>query len=67
MKWLGSKIDKCDLCTDPIKDKFIDGRLSAVKTWAIMCERCFRKHGVGLGIGKGQMYEKQGDDWIKSV
>jgi hypothetical protein len=25
--------------------------------WAIGCEKCFEKRGMGLGIGRGQKYE----------
>lgn len=26
--------------------------------WAYMCENCFKIHGVGLGLGKGQKFKE---------
>lgn len=26
--------------------------------WAYLCEECFQKIGIGLGLGKGQKLEK---------
>lgn len=41
----------CDICK---KEKaIIDGRIK-YSPWAYMCWKCFEKHGVGLGLGKGQ-------------
>ena len=62
-KWLGTK-PVCDFCKTDITDKFVDGR-TWEGPWAIMCPKCFTQHGVGLGIGKGQGYEKQEVDFIK--
>jgi hypothetical protein len=44
----GSK--ECDFCGDPA---LYDGRTLSGQ-WGYMCEACFNKYGVGLGIGKGQ-------------
>ncbi len=27
--------------------------------WAYMCELCFQKYGIGLGLGKGQKLKKE--------
>ncbi|MCC7570676.1 hypothetical protein KO465_04970 [Candidatus Micrarchaeota archaeon] len=61
--WAG-KVDRCDLCTTKIGSHFIDGRLRSGQ-WAILCPNCFTVEGVGLGLGKGQLYEKQGKDFVK--
>ena len=26
--------------------------------WANLCENCFEKYGIGLGVGRGQKYQK---------
>jgi len=51
---------ECQLCHEAITDSFIDGR-TIQGPWGYMCLRCHREHGVGLGTGKGQMYEKQAE------
>lgn len=70
-KWYGIPPKKCDICGCSLTGykSFVDGRTKNGR-WAIMCELCYVKHGVGLGVGKGQKYEmkviKDGDkEWIK--
>lgn len=45
----------CDLCKQPAKDVYIDGK-TKFGYWANMCASCFMERGVGLGSGKGQKY-----------
>ena len=59
--WCGDKPDVCQLCPTKIEDVFVDGKTKA-GPWAIMCPFCALAHGVGLGIGKGQLYGKTVDD-----
>lgn len=33
--------------------------------WGIMCSACHQEHGCGLGEGKGQKYQHQGDGYVK--
>lgn len=33
---------------------YYDGKTIIEAHWAYMCEECFQKYGVGLGLGKGQ-------------
>uniref|UniRef100_A0A6M3L6X0 Putative HNH endonuclease n=1 Tax=viral metagenome TaxID=1070528 RepID=A0A6M3L6X0_9ZZZZ len=62
--WLGSE-PKCDFCGRTSMKKFIDGA-TAVGPWAMMCVACFNIYGRGLGLGKGQLYQKQKDSsWLK--
>lgn len=58
----------CDLnATHKITDTFVDGRTS-MGSWADMCPNCHRQYGVGVGIGRGQKYEKQDDGrWLKTA
>jgi len=48
----------CDLCKVPIDRYFVDGVVRG-QGWATMCQSCHEKHGVGLGIGRGQLYQWQ--------
>lgn len=57
--WTGD-VSKCDICRKRIEMRFVDGRLRR-GSWALMCLDCHRDYGVGLGMGKGQMYELQTD------
>jgi hypothetical protein len=63
MKWLG-KVQNCDICGSALKTQFVDGK-TTFGPWGMLCPECHKKHGVGLGTGKGQLYEKQGNDWVK--
>ena len=63
--WYGIIPEKCDLCHKPINDTFIDGG-TKMGPWANMCSVCHIRAGRGLGIGKGQKYQKQSDSsWLK--
>lgn len=50
--------EDCEWCGDSIKNDFVDGKLK-VGPWCDMCLDCHKKHGVGLGLGKGQRYQRQ--------
>jgi hypothetical protein len=63
-QWLSEIPKNCQLCDKPLGKYFIDGNTKqgwvvggkTDKGWALMCEDCHKKNGVGLGIGKGQKY-----------
>lgn len=72
--WLG-EVEGCDLCGRKFGLAnlggivFIDGRMKS-GSWAIMCLECYKENGVGVGVGRGQVYELQrdGEDrgkWLK--
>ena len=63
-KWLGPVPTRCDVCCAQIDDAFIDGR-TVYGPWANMCCACHSQIGIGLGTGKGQMYERNDDTWVK--
>ena len=57
---------KCDMDGQP----FHDGRMYDARTkdgrWGNLCHKCYLKHGVGLGTGKGQGYKRLPDGrWLK--
>jgi hypothetical protein len=63
--WIGSEIEKCDICKMKIWSFFVDGKTSH-GPWGILCPSCHRIYGVGLGTGRGQKYERQEDGrWLK--
>ena len=49
----------------PIRDVIIDGKTTQ-GPWAIMTPESFKIYGRGLGLGRGQKYQKQADGrWLK--
>lgn len=56
--WMGST--KCDICGEEISKTLIDGN-TIHGSWAVMCPKCHKIHGVGLGTGKGQKYVRDGE------
>jgi len=66
-KWMGSPPQDCDLCHQPICGTFVDGK-TTFGPWAFMCPACHRRNGHGLGMGRGQEYQKQEDgSWLKTA
>ena len=55
-KWHGEATE-CDICERPFRDgkHFIDGKTKS-GPWALMCRKCHRTFGVGIGTGRGQVY-----------
>jgi hypothetical protein len=65
-KWMGEPPCFCDICKQLIKLEFVDGK-TVHGPWANMCQSCFDKHGVGLGLGRGQryVYDAPAGEWFK--
>lgn len=63
--WEGTPPDTCDLCQTPIEEVFVDGK-TIHGPWGIMCPVCALSEGVGLGEGRGQLYIKAGELFVKS-
>ena len=63
LKWYGVLPKKCEICGKPLRGYFVDGR-TKMGPWATMCTNCHDKHGVGLGLGKGQKYSMRGGQKI---
>ncbi len=62
--WIGD-VDQVDDFNKPINGEFIDGK-TRMGPWATMTPQSYRLHGVGLGTGYGQRYQKQADGkWLK--
>lgn len=67
MKFWTGKVSETDDYNRLIGNVFYDGR-TIQGPWAIMNPESFRLHGVGVGTGRGQKYEKQPDDkWLKTA
>ena len=64
--WQGSPPLECDICRGRIQGIFIDGATRS-GPWGCMCPECHRTQGRGIGQGQGQVYMKQGNDWVKSA
>jgi len=62
--WIGEISESCNLCGEVIVKEFVDGRIKQELAWAYMCLACHAKHGVGIGTGLGQVYQKQGDNFV---
>ena len=62
--WL-SPLGAADDFGIPIAQEFVDGK-TRLGPWAIMAPSSFKIMGVGLGLGRGQRYERQADGrWLK--
>jgi hypothetical protein len=61
--WQGSKM--CNFCQKPCGRVFIDGRTN-LGPWAVMCEPCYARRGIGLGQGSGQKYKlNSNNEYVK--
>ncbi len=72
-------LDLCNLCGKTLdKERFIiDGEVKetpqtilpnggSAGQWAYMCTHCFSTRGVGIGWGRGQLYEQISDgEWLQ--
>jgi hypothetical protein len=57
--WTGDVPKTCQLCNTPIVGVMFDARLPAhYGSWACICVQCFVAEGCSVGIGYGQMYER---------
>lgn len=57
LTWTGPAPISCDLCKRNLLATFYDFRVKG-GGWAIGCPSCFKEYGSGLGVGKGQEYDK---------
>jgi hypothetical protein len=48
---------ECDICHRPLQKVFYDCK-TVSGPWANLCHQCFKWHGVGLGLGRGQKYKE---------
>ena len=55
------KPESCDICSATLKGRpHVDGK-TQTGPWANMCTRCHMEVGVGLGTGRGQKYDAEGN------
>ena len=65
--YFGNPPANCDLCERAFAQEkyFVDGRVRGVGACGFMCVDCFGEHGVGLGLGIGQLYRRERDGrWL---
>lgn len=48
---------KCDIC-GTVPQKIVDGK-TRQGPWGMMCRPCHKIYGVGLGTGRGQLYDNR--------
>ncbi len=58
--------ERCNLCNSRLKSVWITGRLAGSGGIRDMCVTCHRESGVGMGTGRGQMWEIKGkfNTWL---
>jgi hypothetical protein len=57
----------CDICGRSFAEEkyLLDAQIAhSGRAWAFMCEGCFAKHAIGLGLGRGQRYRATSDGWL---
>lgn len=61
-RWMSAMPTDCEVCGVRLETGFVNGRIKvgSGSTWYIACIPCFTKFGIGLGLGKGQQYDKDG-------
>ena len=60
VEWLSTPPVECQLCGESITQVFYDAR-TFVGPWACVCPACFHLSCVGLGLGRGQRYEREAE------
>lgn len=57
----------CGLCGRSLSGRkfMVDGKVRGSCGWANMCGDCFRTHGVGIGWGYGQLYQRDENGWLE--
>jgi hypothetical protein len=64
--WIGPVPANCQMCDRPLGNTMVDAATRPQGRWGILDLKCHRIHGVGVGVGKGQVYAKQDDGrWLK--
>lgn len=63
--WMGTRPSTCDICNTSIGKVFVDGK-TKMGPWGILCPRCHKGQGCGLGLGKGQQYELKEAEFVKT-
>lgn len=57
----------CDFCGNTLHRFYVDGRALYASYWGDMCLTCFESKGLGLGPGRGQLYQYDFStkEWVK--
>ena len=64
--WTGPVPPRCQFSDQPIRTLFVNGYVPKLGIWMILAPGTFRALGGTLGLGRGQLYEKQPNgDWKK--
>lgn len=62
--WRGD-IERCDFCGKPFADEsyMVDGPTRPGGRWGCMCAGCYAVGRLPIGVGKGQLYRREGEVW----
>jgi hypothetical protein len=53
----GSAPEACDVCEKPLaKEGVFYDALIPYRSWAILCDPCFKRLGCAVGTGRGQKF-----------
>ncbi len=65
LHWSGDP-EQCAVCERPFRevDIMADASLT-LGGWGCVCARCFAIFGHGIGIGRGQIYQKTDEGWLQ--
>ena len=61
-KWSGTLPRACSICGGTFGKVFYDA--ATRMGWGIVCHSCFKSHGHGLGVGRGQKYSTKTLEFI---
>lgn len=63
-EWHG-ELERCDFCAGPLAEAqyMIDGPIQLEGPWGCMCSDCYAVGRLPLGVGKGQLYRRDGEVW----
>ena len=67
-RWTGTPPHRCELCNRQFTptDRFFWDFKTRMGPWALGCEACFKKHGIGEGTGMGQKYDLKTKEKIEA-
>lgn len=54
---------ECQYCGEPLPTMFVYGGVVGGSAWFFLCLTCFKEEGLGIGPGRGCIYNLNGDDF----
>ena len=66
LEFIGEAPKTCQLCEEKIAIAFYDAKLKRNGPWAYVCPECHIDACYGVGLGRGQRYDKIDGKWVKT-